>query len=231
MRPTDVCFPTHSLRAPAPRALPRAVERSRRGRRFTTPRLASAGERTIGAGRSLPRIGPLHRASDAPVAPLVRPAASSRSADLLSRRQDRVGHAPRERRMASTTRSTFRRWVTSSSRLSRNRFRPRETEPAFCRSRDFAITTRRSTLLRCTRSPRGDLAATLSLRLFARPRLRESSFGLGRVRLTLLWARRRQSTSATLTTREHTGRAFDHRPRRRPRSHSRCCSSTRTRTP
>jgi len=74
MRPTDVCFPSHSLRAPAPRALPWTVERSRRGRRFTTPRLASAGERTIGRGRSLPRIGPVHRASDAPVAPLVRPA-------------------------------------------------------------------------------------------------------------------------------------------------------------
>jgi len=81
----------------------------------------------------------------------------------------------------------------------------------------------------CTRSPRDDLAATLSLRLFARPRLRESSFVLGRGRFTLLWARRRLSTSATLTTREHTGRAFDHRPRRRPRSQSRCRSSTRTR--
>jgi len=53
---------------------------------------------------------------------------------------------------------------------------------------------------------------------FARPRHRKSSFGLGRDRLTILWATRRLSTSATLTTREHTRRAFDHRPRKRPRS-------------
>jgi hypothetical protein len=136
---------------------------------YEHPRLArfrgpSSGLGEVGVSRRLdslrrakgPSVGgvlfPVSGLFTAPLMPLSRLSsarlASSRSADLLSRRQDRVGHPPRERRAASATWSTFRRRVTSSSCLSRNRFRPRETELAFCRSRDFAITTRRSTPFR-----------------------------------------------------------------------------------
>jgi len=228
MRPTDVCFPSHSLRAPAPRALP--WPSNGHGESGVSRRLDSLRRAKGPSVRGV--LFPVSGLFTAPLMLLSRLSSarlfSSRSADLLSRRQDRFGHAPRERRMAPTTRSTFHRQVTSSSRLSRNRFRPRETELAFCRPRDFAITTRRSTLLRCTRSPRGHLAVTLSSRPFARPRLRESSFGLGRIdsrssgpdaAYRLLQRLRRASTPK---------RAFDHRPRRRPRSHPRCCPGTRT---
>jgi len=144
---------------------------------FHDARLASAGDRTSVWGVLLPVSGLCTAPRMLPSRLSSARRISSRSADLLSRRQDRFGHAPRERRMAPTIRSTFRREVTSSSCLSRNRFRPRGTELAFCWFRDFAITTQRSALLRSGHSPHDPLSEILGSRPFARPRRRESSFG------------------------------------------------------
>jgi len=176
-----------------------------------------SGRKDHATGRSLPRTAPVHRASDAPVAPLARPACLLAERRPSSRRRDRFGHTPRERGVAPTTRSTFRRWVTSSSCLSRivsdlerlsSPFAGLATLPSRPGARRvFARATHRTTL-----------SGAFGSWTFARPRHRKSSFGLGRGRLTSLWATRRLSTSATLTTREHTRRAFDHRPRKRPRS-------------
>lgn len=54
---------------------------------------------------------------------------------------------------------------------------PRVTELVFCRSRDFAITTRRSALLRWHLLTAESLSANLGSRMSARPRRRESMFG------------------------------------------------------
>jgi len=125
----------------------RAVERLRRERRFTTPRLASAGEKDQRGGAfSSPRRAS-HRASGAPVAPRARPACLVRRSRASSERQDRFGLTPRERHAAPATRSTFRRWVPSSSRRPFDRLRPRATELDVRRSRDFAITLRLSAFL------------------------------------------------------------------------------------
>jgi len=101
MRPTDVCFPTHSLRALAPRAFPARVVSRRRERHReassgnlafhdATSRFGGLGDcRT--AGRSLPHDGPPGRTSGIPVAPLAPPGgafargrASSESAETAS---------------------------------------------------------------------------------------------------------------------------------------------------
>jgi hypothetical protein len=101
----------------------RAVERPWTDRRFTTPRLASAGERTDDGGAfSSPRRAS-DRASGAPVASLARPALLPSESRSSSRRQDRFGHKPRERGVAPAIRSTFHRKVASSSRCSSYRFR------------------------------------------------------------------------------------------------------------
>jgi len=65
-----------------------------------------------------------------------------------SRRRDRIDHMLRERHAAPATRSTFHRLGPSSSCPPVDRFRPRRAEPDLCRSRDLAITIRRSTPLR-----------------------------------------------------------------------------------
>jgi hypothetical protein len=202
MCPTDVCFPSHSLRAPAPRALPEPsrgsgeVGVSRRQTRF-------GGRKSHRRGAfSSPRRA-CHRASGAPVAPLVRPASLSESADL-----------PRSAKVGSATSLVKGAWRLRPGAPSVDQWRaphaaraivsdPRETELTRCRSRDLAITTRRSALLHSH-----ELTAVASRRASAH------AWSLGSVDASRASVRKDStraflsqappSTSATLTTREHT---------------------------
>jgi len=117
-----------------------------------------------------------HRASGTPVASRFRPAFPLPRSRPSSVRQDRFDPMPRERHRAPATRGTFHRRVPSSSCRPVDRLRPRVTELDVCRSRDFAITIRRSAFLRShplASVPLGNLGS----RVFARPRPRESMFG------------------------------------------------------
>lgn len=125
----------------------RAVMRLRRERRFTTPLLASAGKGSVGSGAFCSPGRVSHRASGAPVASRIRPARPVWVSRPSSRRRDRVDRMLRERHAAPAIRSTFHRLGPGSSCPPGDRFRPRRAEPDLYRSRDLAITIRRSTLL------------------------------------------------------------------------------------
>jgi hypothetical protein len=133
---------------------------ARRIRRFTTPlSLRRALDlRTRGV------LFPVTGLSTAPLMLLSRPSFARRlllsESRPSSRRQDRFGHKPRERNVAPTTRSTFGRWVASSSRCPSYRFRPSGAELVFRRSRDFAITIRLSAFLRPHLLAAGGLSTT-----------------------------------------------------------------------
>lgn len=94
----------------------------------------------------------------------------------------------------------------------------RDAERVLCRSRDFATAIRRSARFRSQPCPRNRFWRCRTSGCSLGPVREVSSFGLGGNESALLWARRRPTTSATLTTREHTLRAIDPRPsRERPR--------------
>jgi len=177
MRPTDVCFPTHSLRAPAPRAIP----------------MPSSGFGELGVSR---RLDSLRRALDQrargvlfPVtgrlAALLAPLSHLSSARLRSsRRADRH----RDAKTASATSLVKGVWRLRPGAPSVARWRaphatraivsdPRETELVCRRSRDFAITIRLSAFLRPHLLAAGGLSTTYGSRVRARPRRRESMFG------------------------------------------------------
>lgn len=120
MRPIDVCFPTHSLRAPAPRGF---LVRPR----WLAPPLRIAGNAAfhdatnrfggsgvlLAMGRSLPRGASLDRTSDTPVAPDASSdgdllVGGSHSGILIGR-QDRFTRSLREEATAFTTRNAFPR--------------------------------------------------------------------------------------------------------------------------
>jgi len=155
MRPTDVCFPTHSLRAPAPRAFLGSSSEALGSRRFTTPRIASAGSFvSFDAGRSLPRAGRTSRASDPPVAKAFPPSAFARSLGFLASAETASPTVlvKGRRRLRSGVPSLA--GVTCSSSGSDLVSNIRDAERVLCRSRGFATAIRRSVRLRSPPSSR-----------------------------------------------------------------------------
>jgi hypothetical protein len=219
MRPTDVCFPTHSLRAPAPRAFLGSSIETLGSRRFTTPRIASAGSFvSFDAGRFLPRAGRRSRASDTPVAKSLPLGAFPRSPGFMASAETASPAVLVKGRRRLRSGMPSLAGVTCSSNGSDLVSNIRDAERVLCRSRDFATAIRRSARFRSQPCPRNRLWRFRTSGCSLGPVREVSSFGLGGNESALLWARRRPTTSATLTTREHTLRAIDPRPsRERPR--------------
>lgn len=140
MRPTDVCFPSHSLRALALRAFPRA--RPTALARCWTVTAGSAafhdatvrfgGLRPFLVGRCLPRRSDVIPTSDTPVARSFPPARSRSDCELRRARRDHIALRLVKDRRASAAWDAFHRWVVRPSSLSGPCFQhPKELNPPF----------------------------------------------------------------------------------------------------